>query len=98
MKRINFKKLEVETQIEVFEIKDLTKDIGNGLHAKATDIGMDELARKIYHSDREVEISDQEFSSMMQLIQGVFYFPIYDAITKNAIDVPNTEMRIEKCI
>lgn len=84
MKRVNFKAVKVETSIDNFEIVDLRKDIGNALYKRAESVSQDDLARRIYHTEGEIEIEDQDFSEMMQIIEKSFVRYIHVAIS-NAV-------------
>jgi len=92
MKRINFKAINVEASIDVFEERDLSKEIGNLLHQKAPNIGMDELARRIYHSEGDMDMEDADFAEMMSLLDGLIVFRAKQAIAAAAKDFqPKTE-------
>lgn len=75
MGKINFKSLNVETQIDKFEEKDVTKMLGNLIHSQAQTVTADELAHSIYHSEKEIEISREDYQEMMTILKrsGVIY-------------------------
>ena len=85
MKKIDFTKLNVETQIDFFEEMNIAKELGNVLHANTSDLGMDELARAIYRSDTEVEMDDALYSEMMDILKSVGLSIAYLTAIKNAV-------------
>ncbi len=82
MKQVNFKAVKVETSIDNFEVVDLRKEIGNALYKRAESVSQDDLARKIYHSDGEIGIEDQDYAEMMQVIEKSFVRYVHVAISK----------------
>lgn len=66
--KINFGKLMVEEAIDSFVETDVRKSVGNMLHRMSVTIPMSELARKIYHSEGEVEIPAECFQEFMDII------------------------------
>lgn len=84
MKQVNFKTVKVETSIDNFEVVDLRKEIGNALYKRAESVTQDDLARKIFHSDGPVDIEDQDYAEMMQVIEKSFVRYVHVAIT-NAV-------------
>lgn len=53
----DFTKLHVEVEFEKFEEVNVARLVGNTIHVNTADIGIDDLARKIYHEGK-VEIAD----------------------------------------
>lgn len=82
MKQVNFKELNVETEIDNFQTIDLRKEIGNKLHQHAVTIPMDELARKIYHSEGSVNIEDEDYGMMMSTISNSFSLIVRQAVER----------------
>lgn len=72
MKKINFKELNVEVEIDKYQTADLRHEIGNALHRLSESVPMSELARKIYYSEGEIEIDDTELELARALLKGVF--------------------------
>jgi len=69
-KKVNFKELPVQIELEGEAVKiDVRKDIGNFIYQNSRDLGVLELARKIYHSDGEIEMSQQELTILKTLIE-----------------------------
>ena len=69
-KKVNFKELPIQIELEGELMRiDVRKDIGNYIYQNSRDLGALELARKIYHSDGEIEISQQELDSLKILIE-----------------------------
>lgn len=92
MKRVNFKELSVEVEIDVYETMDLRKEIGNTMHRQAVTIPMDELARKIYHSDSPVDIENEEYGLMMSIISKSFALIVLQAIERDTIELKDKEV------
>lgn len=87
MKRVNFKELSVEIEIDVYETMDFRKEIGNAIHRQAVTIPMDELARKIYHSNEPVDIEDEEYGLMISVLSKSFSLMLYQAVERCTIEV-----------
>lgn len=87
MKRINFKKINVEVSIDKFQEQDLAHQVGEILHRKATGLAMDELARKIFRSEGEIELSDSEFNDVLAALDEVFYYFMIQGVEKSAVNV-----------
>jgi len=69
-KKVNFKQLEVQLELEGEKVEmDVRKDIGNFIYQNSRDLGALELARKIYFSDGEVEMTRQETAALTGLIE-----------------------------
>lgn len=66
--KANFKKLSVEASFDNFAEVDVTKALGNFIHGHTTDIGLDDTARAIYHSDGEMEISSEHAAMIRSLV------------------------------
>lgn len=82
MKEVNFKELNVETEIDNFQTIDLRKEIGNKIHQRAVTIPIDELARKIYHSEDPVDIEDEDYGLMMSIISDSFSLIVKQAVER----------------
>ena len=69
----DFRKCNEEVNIDVFVESDLSKALGNYIHKHTDDIGIDEMAREIYHKGfvtldenmRQMLIRNIEASSMI---------------------------------
>ena len=68
--KANFKKLNVEVAFDEFKELDLAKDLGNYIHTNTNDIGLDDTARAIYHSEREMEVDDIHAQQIIEMIKG----------------------------
>lgn len=55
----DFTKVMVETEIDKFVELNLSKDLGNEIHSKTSDIGLDDVARKIYHEGKAEMTNEQ---------------------------------------
>lgn len=86
MKQVNFKQLNVETEIDTFQEVDLRHEIGNALHRAAETVPMSDLARNIYHSEETIDISNEDYAEMMKTLRGAFKRFIIDAITRSTTD------------
>lgn len=92
MKQVNFKELSVEVEIDVYEEMDLRKDIGNAIHRQAVTIPMDELARRIYHSDSPVDIGDEEYGLMLSIVSKSFALIVLQAVERSTIELKGKEV------
>lgn len=79
--KANFKQLSVEVAFDEFAPWDITKDLGNFIHAHTNDIGLDDVARNIYHSEGEVDIPD-EYAPMIESLVMNPQCPLIAAIKK----------------
>ena len=68
--KANFKNLNVELEFDKFQELDITKDLGNYIHANTPDIGMDDVARDIYRSEGEVEIPEQYAQDIVIMVKS----------------------------
>lgn len=67
-KVIDFTKVQVETEIDTFEEFDISKAIGNTVHQNTSDIGVDDMARRIYHEGK-VGMSAEEARLVNAIVQ-----------------------------
>ena len=68
--KANFKKINVEVAFDEFQELDIAKQIGNFIHANTPDIGLDDVAREIYHSEGEIEISEQHAKDIAVMVSS----------------------------
>ena len=68
--RVNFKELRVEVNFDVFKPLDISKDLGNFIHVNTPDIGLDDVAREIYHSEGEIEISEHHAKDIVVMVSS----------------------------
>lgn len=68
--KANFKKINVEVAFDEFQELDIAKQIGNFIHANTPDIGLDDVAREIYHSEGEIEISEQHAKDIVVMVSS----------------------------
>lgn len=66
--KCNFKNILVEFKFDEFEELDIAKDLGNYIHSNTIDIGLDDVARAIYHSDGDIEISNEHAAMISSII------------------------------
>ncbi|MBO5628550.1 MAG: hypothetical protein J5965_05655 [Aeriscardovia sp.] len=67
-KLYDFTKVPVEREIDVFTDIDISKAVGNTIHQNTADIGMDDIARAIYHKGK-VELSKIEADAVNTMVQ-----------------------------
>ena len=82
MKRINFKKLEVFTDITKRRkvTIDVRESLANLFYLKASGIMAHSIATRIYESDGEVEIDERELDFFLGVISGNCIPAIVDAV------------------
>ena len=68
MVKVNFTRLLAETEIGKFEERDVSKPLGNCIHQRTPDIGVDEMAHVIYHSTGEIEIPDEMVGHICEIV------------------------------
>lgn len=82
-KVFDFTKVSIEVEFEKFEEVNVSKLVGNTIHINTADIGVDDLARKIYHEGK-VEISDENIRKQIVAIvmQSGIIAPVKLALKK----------------
>lgn len=83
--KADFKNLMVEVSFDNFDKVDTAKAVGNFIHANTPDIGLDDVAREIYHSEGEIEISGQHAADIVAMVssnQCMFLAAVKKAIVK----------------
>lgn len=68
--KVNFKNISVEVAFDEFKELDLAKDLGNYIHTNTNDIGLDDTARAIYHSEGEMEVDDIHAQQIIEMIKS----------------------------
>lgn len=68
--KANFKKLNVEVEFDEFKELDIAKQLGNFIHTNTNDIGLDDTARAIYHSDGEMEVDDIHAQQIIDMVKS----------------------------
>ncbi len=86
MKTINFKRFEMPTDVKdisSIQIADVRKDAANQIYRNGTTIEEKRLAEKIYDSDGEIELSDEE-AFLLETVskRSAFNLPFQDAVSK----------------
>lgn len=79
MKKVDFRKVEMENINGDKEIVDLSKILGNGLYSQAKTLEVVELARNIWKNG-EVELSDEEVNFLKELVPQLFPYIVKTAI------------------
>lgn len=82
--KANFKKIQAEVNFGEFKEVDLAKALANFIHNNTTDIGLDDVAREIYYSEGEVEISIEHASAIKAMV-GSKECPFFVAFKKAII-------------
>lgn len=68
--KANFKNISVEVAFDEFKELDLAKELGNYIHTNTNDIGLDDTARSIYHSDGEMEVDDIHAQQIIDMVKS----------------------------
>lgn len=64
----DFRKVSMEVEIGVFKEVDLRHPLGNAIHKNTEDLGIDEVARKIFKQET-VEISDEDAAVIVLMLK-----------------------------
>ena len=80
--KIDLKHLMTEVEVDSFAPVDFTKEIGNTLHRLAMTIPMADLARKIFYSEGEIEISKEEYDEFLSIVKRSYPIAVWSAIEK----------------
>lgn len=81
MKKVNFNSIDVENIDGSIAKLNIRKDFANALYSQGKTLDVVELARKIWHSENEVELTDEEVKIVEENIKQ--FYPSY--IIQNAI-------------
>lgn len=68
--KANFKNISVEVAFDEYRELDLAKELGNYIHTNTNDIGLDDTARAIYHSDGEMEVDDIHAQQIVDMVKS----------------------------
>ena len=68
--KANFKNISVEVAFDEYRELDLAKELGNYIHTNTNDIGLDDTARSIYHSDGEMEVDDIHAQQIIDMVKS----------------------------
>lgn len=78
---IDFGKVMVEHSFEgERQAVDLRKSLGNKIHQTTGDIGFDDLARKIYFSEGEIEVPAEYIEPLKQVVKETYLASVQRAI------------------
>lgn len=81
MKRVDFSKLKVQLTFEGEPVEiDFRKVLGNLIHQKTPDIGLDTFARKIYFSEGEIEVPDEYIDQILWIASQSLNVPAQNAL------------------
>lgn len=81
MKKVDFSKLKVQLTFEGEPVEiDFRKVLGNLIHQKTPDIGLDTFARTIYFSDGEVEVPDEYIEPILWIASQGLNVPAQNAL------------------
>lgn len=67
VKIYDFTRLNIEVEFDVFKEMDFSKQIANEIHMGTADIGLDDIARKIYYEGK-AEIPSEEMRQQIMII------------------------------
>lgn len=81
MKKVNFNEIEIENIDGSVAKHNIRKDFANALYSNGKTLDVVELARKIWHSDAETELTDEEVKIVQENAKQ--FYPSY--IVHNAI-------------
>lgn len=68
--KVDFTKVKVEVTFDEYKEMNIGKAVGNAIHQNTSDIGVDETARQIYHSEGEIEIPDEQVGAILYAISN----------------------------
>lgn len=83
MKKVDFRKIEIETISGEMETVDVSKVLGNALYPQGKTWEVVELARHIW-KDGEVELTDEDVKTLQEYVPQMFPYIVSTAIL-NAI-------------
>jgi hypothetical protein len=75
---------------EQVSIADARKDIANAIYQKGNTIEAKRLAEKIYDSDGNLELNNEEVTLLREISKTCFVLPVQDAIDKQ-LELNNKE-------
>lgn len=79
--KADFSKLQVKMTFEGEPQEvDVRKSLGNFIHQTTGDIAMDELARRIYYSEGEVEMTPEQAQGVLAVAKQKYVVPVWQAI------------------
>lgn len=68
---MNFKQLQIEIDLDgTIETVDISKELGNIIYKGAVDLGQLELARNIYLSKGDIELTEEDKDTIKENIKG----------------------------
>lgn len=83
--KANFTKATVEYNFGEPREMNIAKAIGNAIHQNTSDIGVDDTARLIYHSEGEIDIPEGQISAIKHAISTTTNIVV--SVKKAAIDL-----------
>lgn len=88
--KVDFTKAKVEVTFGEYKEMNIAEAVGNAIHQNTSDIGVDETARQIYHSQGEIEIPDEQVAPITFAISNARTITV--SAKKAALDL----LKIEK--
>lgn len=74
-KTIDLTKITLRPTIAGPEItQDLSKEIAEAIYQNANTLAVSEFARKLYHAEGEIEVTDEEIGFIKNILPGFRYF------------------------
>jgi len=79
--KVDFRKLSVQTTFEGKpHVIDFRHQLGNSIRNNTNDIGVDDLARKIYFTDGSVDIPVELIDLIQEIVKAGYTVPVQIAI------------------
>ena len=85
MKKVNFNEIEIENIDGTKAKLNIRKDFANALYSQGKTLDVVELARKIWHSDAETELTDDEVKIVEDNVKQFYPSYIVQTAILNAI-------------
>ena len=80
--KVDLRKLSVQTTFEGKpHVIDFRHQLGNSIRNNTNDIGVDDLARKIYFTDGEVDIPVDLVNFILEVVKSGYTVPVQIAMT-----------------
>lgn len=73
MKKINFKEIKVKNIEDEEQLIDVRKDLGNAMYMQGQNIIECELGKEIWHSEGEIELTDEQVKALQPYINQYPY-------------------------
>lgn len=74
MKKVNFKEIKVKDIEDVEQTIDVRKELGNVMYMQGQNIVECELGHDIYHSEGDIELSDEQVQALKPYLSKYPFF------------------------